>query len=259
MAYADADDFGRDIGGFFTGGSTFSAAPSGGGFSLGSAPSNASEAFGFAGTGGDRGENSGGAQVGAGGNGSFSISAPANVSEAFGYAGPQGAYGPSPVTQDSLGQKLRDGRIGDISINPAAALGGLAGTLLGGPVGGALFAAGGKFLGDKLGLDDDVTLGDLFGDFDVSLSPGGGAAPAQTGVPGRDNEQQYASVSDRVSTPGAARPAPQPTPGVDGPAPQPAPGVDPRLIYGPYFDQRTGGFQPTGPYADIARAYGVYG
>ena len=159
---------------------------------------------------------------------------------------------------DSLGRKLREGRISDISVSPASMLGGLAGMVVGGPIGAALGARGGQALGDSIGLDQDVTLGDLFGDFDIGLSGDGGARPAsQPAVDTRSGRNDgYVSVSDRVQ---AAPPAGPVAPAAPAPGPAIPDGVNPTLIYGPYFDRATGRFQGTGPYADLVRGYGVNG
>jgi len=163
---------------------------------------------------------------------------------------------------DSLGRKLREGRISDISVSPASMLGGLAGMVVGGPIGAALGARGGQALGDSLGLDQDVTLGDLFGDFDIGFSGDDARPTSQPAVDTRSGRNDgYVSISDRVqAAPGLAGPV---APAAPAPAPAPAPdpaisdGVNPTLIYGPYFDYATGRFQGTGPYADLVRGYGV--
>jgi len=196
----------------------------------------------------DLGLSFGGAQPSAG---------PTGVQAATAAAAPAFALGPAPAAApDSLGRKLREGRISDISVSPASMLGGLAGMVVGGPIGAALGARGGQALGDSIGLDQDVTLGDLFGDFDIGLSGDGGARPAsQPAVDTRSGRNDgYVSVSDRVQ---AAPPAGPVAPAAPAPGPAIPDGVNPTLIYGPYFDHATGRFQGTGPYADLVRGYGV--
>ena len=191
---------------------------------------------------------------------------PTGVQTATAAAAPAFALGPAPAAApDSLGRKLREGRIGDISVSPASILGGLAGMVVGGPIGAALGARGGQALGDSIGLDQDVTLGDLFGDFDIGFSGDGdggdgdgGPRPAsQPAVDTRSGRNDgYVSISDRVQ---AAPPAGPVAPAAPAPEPAIPAGVNPALIYGPYFDHATGQFQGTGPYADLVRGYGVNG
>jgi len=203
----------------------------------------------------DLGLSFGGAQPSAGPTG-LRAAAPAAPAPAPAPA-PAFALGPAPAAApDSLGRKLREGRISDISVSPASMLGGLAGMVVGGPIGAALGARGGQALGDSIGLDQDVTLGDLFGDFDIGLSGDGGARPAsQPAVDTRSGRNDgYVSISDRVQ---AAPPAGPVAPAAPAPGPAIPDGVNPTLIYGPYFDHATGQFQGTGPYADLVRGYGV--
>ena len=211
----------------------------------------------------DLGLSFGGAQPSAGPTG-LRAAAPAAPAPAPAPA-PAFALGPAPApaaAPDSLGRKLREGRISDISVSPASMLGGLAGMVVGGPIGAALGARGGQALGDSLGLDQDVTLGDLFGDFDIGFSGDDARPTSQPAVDTRSGRNDgYVSISDRVqAAPGLAGPV---APAAPAPAPAPAPdpaisdGVNPTLIYGPYFDYAPGRFQGTGPYADLVRGYGV--
>ena len=211
----------------------------------------------------DLGLSFGGAQPSAGPTG-LRAAAPAAPAPAPAPA-PAFALGPAPApaaAPDSLGRKLREGRISDISVSPASMLGGLAGMVVGGPIGAALGARGGQALGDSLGLDQDVTLGDLFGDFDIGFSGDDARPTSQPAVDTRSGRNDgYVSISDRVqAAPGLAGPV---APAAPAPAPAPAPdpaisdGVNPTLIYGPYFDYAAGRFQGTGPYADLVRGYGV--
>lgn len=146
----------------------------------------------------------------------------------------------------SLLDKISAGDFGAIEIDPAATLGGIAGFALGGPLGAAALGKIGGWLGDQVGLGDDMALNEMFDGLDFP-----------TGAPRTEAAMQDRRTDDGAYRDTAAAIAPAaPAPAAPA-APTPVEPAGIELLYGPYADPITGERSAEGRFADLARKYGV--